>query len=82
MDVIDYLREENRVLKEHLGGHRIRFTDVERRRLARKAYALGRKALNELETLVTPDTLLRWHRQLWHQSGTTPNGVARVGPAS
>jgi putative transposase len=43
LDVIDYLREENRVLKERLGGHRIRFTDVERRRLARKAYALGRK---------------------------------------
>src|SRR5271168_5265351 len=64
LDVIDYLREENRVLKERLGGHRIRFTDAERRGLAGKAYALGRKALNELQTLVTPDTLLRWHRQL------------------
>jgi putative transposase len=64
LDVIDYLQEENRVLKEHLGGRRIRFTDAERRRLARKAYALGRKVLGELETLVTPDTLLRWHRQL------------------
>jgi hypothetical protein len=57
LDVIDYLREENRVLKERLGGRRIRFTDAERRGLARKAYALGRKALDELETLVTPDTL-------------------------
>ncbi|MDB6083339.1 MAG: hypothetical protein JWN43_1220 [Gammaproteobacteria bacterium] len=64
LDVIDYLQEENRVLKERLGGRRIRFTDAERRRLARKAYLLGRKVLNELETLVTPDTLLRWHRQL------------------
>jgi putative transposase len=64
LDVIDYLQEENRVLKERLGGRRIRFTDAERRRLARKAYALGRKVLGELETLVTPDTLLRWHRQL------------------
>jgi putative transposase len=64
LDVIDYLQEENRVLKERLGGRRIRFTDSERRRLARKAYALGRKVLGELETLVTPDTLLRWHRQL------------------
>ena len=64
LDVIDYLQEENRVLKERLGGRRIRFTDAERRRLARKAYALGRKVLNELETLVTPDTLLRWHREL------------------
>jgi transposase InsO family protein len=64
LDVIEYLREENRVLKARLGGRRIRFTDVERRRLARKAQALGRKVLNELETLVTPDTLLRWYREL------------------
>jgi putative transposase len=41
LDVIDYLQEENRVLKERLGGRRVRFTDAERRRLARKAYALG-----------------------------------------
>src|SRR3979490_554895 len=64
LDVIAYLQEENRVLKERLGGRRIRFTDAERRRLARKAYALGRKVLNELETLIAPDTLLRWHREL------------------
>jgi hypothetical protein len=51
------------LLKELLGGRRLRFTDAERRRLARKAYTLGRKVLNELATLVTPDTLLRWHRE-------------------
>jgi hypothetical protein len=50
LDVIEYLQEENRVLKERLGGRRLRFTDTERRRLARKAQALGRKVLNELET--------------------------------
>ena len=64
LDVIEYLQEENRVLKERLGGRRIRFTDAERRRLARKAQTLGRRVLNELETLVTPDTLLRWYREL------------------
>jgi hypothetical protein len=64
LDVIEYLQEENRVLKERLGGRRLRFTDIERRRLARKAKALGRKVLSELETLVTPDTLLRWYREL------------------
>jgi hypothetical protein len=46
LDVIEYLQEENRVLKERLGGRRIRFTDPERRLLARKARALGRKVLN------------------------------------
>jgi putative transposase len=32
--------------------------------LARKAKAVGRKALLELDTLVSPDTLMRWHRRL------------------
>jgi len=64
LDLIDYLQEENRLLKERLGGRRVRFTDAERRRLARKAHVLGRKALSRLDTLVTPDTLLRWHREL------------------
>lgn len=48
LEAIDYLIEENRLLKERLGGRRLRFTDAERRRLARRAYALGRKALSEL----------------------------------
>jgi transposase InsO family protein len=61
---IDYLKAENRVLRERLGGRRIVFTDAERRRLAEKARAVGRKALHELGTIVTPDTLVRWHREL------------------
>jgi putative transposase len=64
LDVIEYLQEENRVLKARLGGKHLRFTDAERCRLARKAHALGRKLLSELDTLVTPDTLLRWYRHL------------------
>jgi len=63
-EVIDYLREENRLLKQKLGGRRIQFSEAERRRLAIRAKALGRKVLSQLDTLVTPDTLLRWHRQL------------------
>jgi hypothetical protein len=80
--VIDYLQEENRVLKERLDGRRIHFTDAERRRLARKAYALGRRVSNELETLVAPDTLLRWHRQLmlskWNYTQRRGPGRPRV----
>jgi hypothetical protein len=64
LDLIDYLHEDNRLLDERLDGRRIRFTDAERRRLARKAHVLGRKAPSALDTLVTPDTLLRWHREL------------------
>ncbi len=62
--IIDYLKEENRALREQLGGKRLRFTDDQRRRLASKAKVLGRKLLRELGTLVTPDTLLRWHLRL------------------
>jgi putative transposase len=36
-DVIDYLREENRILREQLGGRRLRLNDDQRRRLASKA---------------------------------------------
>ena len=63
-EVIDYLRTENQVLKEKLGKKRILLSDDQRRRLAVKAKVLGRKLLAEVGTLVTPDTLLRWHRML------------------
>src|SRR3989475_6519401 len=62
--VIDYLIEENRVLREQIGNRRMRFTDNQRRRLAAKAKKLGRKLLAQLETIVTPETLMAWHRKL------------------
>ncbi len=61
---IQYLREENRILRAHLGGRRLRFTDDQRRSLAAKARLVGRKMLAEMATIVTPETLLRWHRKL------------------
>ena len=62
--VIDYLREENRVLREQLGGRRLRLTDNQRRRLAVKGKLLGRKLLGKVAGIVTPDTILAWHRRL------------------
>jgi putative transposase len=62
--VIEYLVEENRILREQLGGQRLRLTDAQRRRLAVRAEALGRKALMGIACIVTPDTLLRWYRRL------------------
>ncbi len=59
-DVIEYLQAENRVLREQQGDGRLLLTDGQRRRLARRAKAIGRKGLFEISTLVTPDTLLRW----------------------
>jgi transposase InsO family protein len=63
-DVIAFLREENRLLKARLAGQRLRFDDAERRRLAELGYRLGRRLLTQVATLVTPDTILRWHREL------------------
>jgi len=63
-EVIEYLRTENAVLKEKLGKKRILLSDDQRRRLAVKGRILGRKRLQEFGTLFTPDTILRWHRQL------------------
>src|ERR1700686_3087633 len=64
LQMIDYLLEENRVLREQLGGRRLRLNDDQRRRLAAKANGLGRKLLAEVATIVTPETLLAWHRKL------------------
>ena len=55
--VVEYLLEENRVLREQLDGRRLRLTDAQRRRLAVKGKALGRKALGEFASIVTPDTI-------------------------
>ena len=75
--VLDYLQEENRVLREQLGGKRLRFSDDQRRHLAVKAQKLGRRVLHELATLVTPETFLAWHRRLIAQKY---DGSGRRGP--
>ena len=71
-EVIDYLREENRVLKAQLRSQRVRLTDDERRRLAVLGARLGRPILAEVATIVTPDTILRWHRRLIARKWTYP----------
>ena len=62
--VIEYLMEENRVLREQMGSRRLKFSDNQRCRLAAKAKKLGRKLLAQVATIVTPETLLAWHRKL------------------
>ena len=51
------------MLREQLGGKRLRFSDDQRRRLAVRAKKLGWRMLHELTTNVTPATLLAWHRR-------------------
>ena len=50
--------------QEHIGNRRMRFSDNQRRRLAAKAKRLGRKLLEQVASIVTPETLLAWHRKL------------------
>ena len=63
-DLIEYLREENRVLREYLGPRPLRLTDAQRRRLAVRGHKLGRRVLRQVAGIVTPDTILRWYRRL------------------
>ena len=54
-DVIDYLQEDNRVMRDKLGGGRLRFTTAER--LEAKGKALGRKLLRQFARIVSSDTM-------------------------
>jgi putative transposase len=65
---IEFLKEQNQVLKEHIhekcGTKRICLTDSQRRRLAVKARPLGAKLLGEVCDIFSPDTILGWYRKL------------------
>jgi transposase InsO family protein len=61
---VEYLREKNRVLRSRLPEGRLRFTDAERKRLAARGAEIGRALIADVATLVSPDTILRWHRKL------------------
>ena len=63
-DRIDSLREEHRVLREHLGPRPLRLTDAQRRRRAVRGQKLGRRIVSQGAGIVTPDTILRWYRRL------------------
>ena len=78
-EAIAYLREENSILRRQLQGRRLRLTDDERRRLAVRGHRLGRRALGNVATLVTPDTILRWHRQLIARKWTNEKRPRRPG---
>lgn len=95
-EVIEYLIEENRVLKEQLGGRRLRLTDDQRRRLAAKGKLIGRRAdriscismLRLLDTwrealhIVQPDTVVRWHRRGYRYYWRRKSNARKIGRPS
>src|SRR6516225_5968621 len=78
-ETIAYLVEENRVLRRQLGKRRLCLTDDARRQLAARAFRVGRAGLREIATIATPDTLLRWHRQLIVRKWTYATRSSRRG---
>jgi hypothetical protein len=59
----EYLVTENRILRQQITG-RVRLSDGERATLAEVGKRLGKQALAEVATIVTPEIILVWHRQL------------------
>ena len=62
----EYLVTENRILRQQIEG-RVQLTDAQRRALAEIGKKLSKQALEEVATIVKPDTLLAWHRKLVDQ---------------
>jgi len=62
--IIEFYQVELESMMKAQGKKRLLLTDDQRRLLAVKGKSLGRKTLMELTTIVTPDTILRWHRTL------------------
>ena len=62
--MIEFQNDQIESLLKQMGRKRILLTDDQRRLLAVKGKALGRKALRERTTIATPDTILHWHRKL------------------
>jgi transposase InsO family protein len=58
----EYLVTENRMLRQQIPG-RVRLTDAERKTLTEIGKQLGRQALEEVASIVTPATILAWHRK-------------------
>lgn len=59
----EYLAAENRILKGQLKTS-LQLTDAERVTLAEIAHRLGRKALEDVASVVKPDTIMGWYRRL------------------
>ena len=81
-EIIEFQNAQIEALLKQLGKKRLLLDDDQRRLLAMKAHAVGRKALREITTIFTPDTILRWHRELiarkFHSSDKRKPGRPRI----
>ena len=72
---VTYLKVENKILRSKLPA-RVRVTTAEKSRLVRFGQKLG-KAMNELVSIVHPDTLRRWIRESRQESRRKVRPVGR-----
>jgi hypothetical protein len=72
------LRSRNRILNARLEGRRLRLDDTERHCFAELGHRLGGRVFGQIATIVTPDTILRWHRELVAASGRIRGSVPGV----
>src|SRR4029453_10195295 len=59
----EYLVTENRLLRKQIKGC-VHLSDGKRKTLAEIGKRLGKQALEEVATIVKPETILAWHRKL------------------
>ena len=85
---IEYLVAENRILRSQLDV-RVRLNDEQRITLATIGKKLGRAALEQIASIVTPETILGWHRKLIAAKfdaskirATKPMGRPPIDPAT
>jgi transposase InsO family protein len=77
----EYLVTENRLLRQQIPG-RVRLSDAERKMLAELGKKLGKQALEEIATIVKPDTILAWHCKLVAQKFDDPQQRKALGRPS
>ena len=73
-----YVAAENRILRQQITG-RVQLRDGDRHALAELGQKLGKKALEEVATIVRPDTILAWHRKFAPQQGDRVKPCQLVG---
>src|SRR5262249_21229668 len=73
-----YIATENRILRQHITG-RVQLSEGDRQALAELGQKLGKKALEEVATIVKPDTILAWHRKFASQQGSDVTPCQSVG---
>jgi putative transposase len=77
----EYVVAENRILRKQIQG-RVRLSDGKRKTLTEIGKRLGKKALAEVATIVTPDTILAWHQKLIAQKFDSSLNRSVKGPST